>query len=77
MRRQNPETGWGLRFFLWLYWLFSGYGERYRRPLLWAALCTVYHRVHVVGDAPQRWQLKSHVDIPLDKPMGLASSCLL
>jgi uncharacterized protein YjbI with pentapeptide repeats len=38
MRRQNPETPRGLRFFLTLYWLFSGYGERYLRPLLWAGL---------------------------------------
>jgi uncharacterized protein YjbI with pentapeptide repeats len=38
IRRQNPETATGLRFFLWLYWLFSGYGERYLRPLLWTGL---------------------------------------
>jgi uncharacterized protein YjbI with pentapeptide repeats len=38
MRRQNPDTALGLRFFLMLYWLFSGYGERYLRPLLWAGL---------------------------------------
>jgi uncharacterized protein YjbI with pentapeptide repeats len=44
IRRKNPDTTWGLRFFLTLYWLFSGYGEwlfsgygeRYLRPLLWA-----------------------------------------
>jgi hypothetical protein len=41
MRRQNPETTLGLRFFLTLYWLFSGYGERYLRPLLWAGLLFV------------------------------------
>jgi uncharacterized protein YjbI with pentapeptide repeats len=41
MRRQNPNTAWGLRFFLTLYWLFSGYGERYLRPLLWAGLLCV------------------------------------
>jgi hypothetical protein len=41
MRRQNPETALGLRFFLWPYWMFSGYGERYRRPLLWAGLLFV------------------------------------
>ena len=45
MRRQNPETARGLRFFLMLYWLVSGYGERYLRPLLWAGLlfvgCTI------------------------------------
>jgi hypothetical protein len=38
MRRKNPHTVRGLRFFLTLYWLFSGYGERYLRPLLWAGL---------------------------------------
>jgi uncharacterized protein YjbI with pentapeptide repeats len=38
MRRQNPDTTWGLRLFLTLYWLFSGYGERYLRPLLWAGV---------------------------------------
>jgi uncharacterized protein YjbI with pentapeptide repeats len=41
MRRQNPDTAWGLRLFLTLYWLFSGYGERYLRPLLWAGLLFV------------------------------------
>jgi hypothetical protein len=41
MRRQNPDTPRGLRFFLTLYWLFSGYGERYLRPLLWAGLLFV------------------------------------
>jgi uncharacterized protein YjbI with pentapeptide repeats len=38
MRRQSPDTARGLRFFLTLYWLFSGYGERYLRPLFWAGL---------------------------------------
>jgi uncharacterized protein YjbI with pentapeptide repeats len=41
MRRQNPETPSGLRFFLTLYWLFSGYGERYSRPILWAGFLFV------------------------------------
>jgi hypothetical protein len=41
MRRQNPDTAGGLRFFLRLYWLFSGYGERYLRPLFWAGLLFV------------------------------------
>jgi uncharacterized protein YjbI with pentapeptide repeats len=50
MRRQNPETPSGLRFFLTLYWLFSGYGERYRRRLIWAGLLFVLS--HVVGSAP-------------------------
>jgi len=35
MRRKNPETPWGLWFALSLYWLVSGYGERWVRPLLW------------------------------------------
>lgn len=38
MRRQNPETAWGLRVFLWLYRRVSGYGERYLPPLFWAGL---------------------------------------
>ena len=37
MRRRNPETSWGLRLLLCLYWAVSGYGERYLRPLIWAA----------------------------------------
>jgi uncharacterized protein YjbI with pentapeptide repeats len=41
MRRQNPDTARGLRLFLMLYWLFSGYGERYLRPLIWAGLLFV------------------------------------
>jgi uncharacterized protein YjbI with pentapeptide repeats len=41
IRRQNPDTAWGLRFFLTLYWLFSGYGERYFKPLVWAGLLFV------------------------------------
>jgi hypothetical protein len=41
MRRKNPGTAGGLRFFLTLYWLFSGYGERYLPPLLWAGLLFV------------------------------------
>jgi len=38
MRRRNPETPFILRFLLTFYWLFSGYGERYLRPLIWAGL---------------------------------------
>ena len=41
MRRKNPDTALGLRLFLTLYWLFSGYGERYLRPLLWAGVLFV------------------------------------
>lgn len=36
MRRLNPNTRRSLRFFLTLYWLVSGYGERFLRPLMWA-----------------------------------------
>jgi len=35
MRRKKPETPWGLRLLLVFYWLFSGYGERMLRPILW------------------------------------------
>jgi hypothetical protein len=38
MRRRNPETARGLRFFLWLYRWFGGYGEHYLPPLVWAGL---------------------------------------
>jgi hypothetical protein len=41
MRRQNPDTAWGLWLFLTLYRWFSGYGERYLPPLLWAGLLFV------------------------------------
>jgi hypothetical protein len=37
MRRKNPELSWGLWLLLTLYWLVSGYGERFLQPLLWAA----------------------------------------
>ena len=37
MRRRNPETSWGLRCWLTLYLLVSGYGERWLPPLLYAA----------------------------------------
>jgi len=36
MQRRNPATPRSLKVFLWLYWLVSGYGERFLRPLLWA-----------------------------------------
>jgi uncharacterized protein YjbI with pentapeptide repeats len=35
MRRKNPKTRPGLRFLLTLYWLISGYGERWGLPLIW------------------------------------------
>ena len=35
MRRKNPNTDLIHRFFLTLYWILSGYGERYLRPLFW------------------------------------------
>jgi uncharacterized protein YjbI with pentapeptide repeats len=35
MRRKNPNTNLILRFFLFLYWVLSGYGERYLRPIFW------------------------------------------
>jgi hypothetical protein len=42
MQRRNPTTPRSLKVFLWLYWLVSGYGERFLRPLLCAlALLTV------------------------------------
>jgi len=41
MRRCNPTTSLGLRFWLTLYWLISGYGERYVRPLVWSFILIV------------------------------------
>jgi uncharacterized protein YjbI with pentapeptide repeats len=38
MRKKNPETPPGQRILLSLYWLISGYGERYDRPLICGAL---------------------------------------
>ena len=37
MRRRNPDTSRGLWCWLTMYLLVSGYGERWVRPLLWAA----------------------------------------
>jgi uncharacterized protein YjbI with pentapeptide repeats len=37
MQRQNPATSFSLWLFLSLYRMVSGYGERFLRPLLWAA----------------------------------------
>ena len=36
MRRKNPDTGFGLRFWFTLDRLVSGYGERWLRPLICA-----------------------------------------
>lgn len=48
MRRKNPDTPRGLRFLLTMYWLVSGYGERWIRPLIWAAgllvVCAVLYQ---------------------------------
>lgn len=39
MQRLNPSTRWGLRWLLLFpYWLVSGYGEAFLRPIMWA-LC--------------------------------------
>ena len=42
MRRKNPDTGPMLRFFLSVYWLISGYGERYLLPVFCAAVLLVF-----------------------------------
>ncbi len=60
MRRQNPETSRGLRFWLKVYRCVSGYGERYWPPLLWAGVllvvstvCYVYcHLLHTKAVGP-------------------------
>jgi hypothetical protein len=41
VRRKSSETGVLLKLFLKVYWLLSGYGERYLRPLIWAAILLV------------------------------------
>lgn len=41
MRRLNPQTSWGVRLWLTLYWLASGYGERWLRPLICSGLLLV------------------------------------
>jgi uncharacterized protein YjbI with pentapeptide repeats len=41
VRRKSSETGFLLKLFLGIYWLLSGYGERYLRPLIWAAILLI------------------------------------
>jgi uncharacterized protein YjbI with pentapeptide repeats len=41
MQRQNPDTEPSLRRLLWLYGLISAYGERWLRPLMWAAVLLI------------------------------------
>ncbi len=52
-RRLNPETPRWTRWLLFLYRVFSGYGERYLLPLRWATglflLGTWVHYVHVIS----------------------------
>ena len=36
--QDNRKNRWGLWFFLTLYWLVSGYGERYLKPLVLAVV---------------------------------------
>lgn len=38
MRRKNPETSYGLKLLLYVYWLVSGYGERVLLPFVWAVV---------------------------------------
>jgi uncharacterized protein YjbI with pentapeptide repeats len=55
MRRKNPETGYGLKLLLYMYWLVSGYGEKALRPLVCAAglllICTFAY--FTVGVCPK------------------------
>jgi len=57
MRRKNPETTWGLRSWLTLYWLVSGYGERWVRPLMCAGVLLVASTFCFL-----RWGLLRHKD---------------
>jgi uncharacterized protein YjbI with pentapeptide repeats len=49
MQRRNPATPWGLKVFLWFYWLVSGYGERFLRPLLCALVLLIVATVAYLG----------------------------
>ncbi|MEW6349055.1 MAG: pentapeptide repeat-containing protein [Thermodesulfobacteriota bacterium] len=53
MRRLNPDTPRGIRWLLLLYRIFSGYGEKYLRPLCWAlgllVVGTLIHYVYVLS----------------------------
>jgi uncharacterized protein YjbI with pentapeptide repeats len=57
IQRRNPATPLSLKVFLWLYWLVSGYGERFLRPLLWAvgfwALATVGYLLSSLSPAKE------------------------
>lgn len=58
MRRKNKKGAHlGLRFLLTLYWLVSGYGERWIRPLIWAAgllvVCAVLYLFLPAGLHPK------------------------
>lgn len=56
MRRKNPETSWSLWLLLVFYWLFSGYGERVLRPILWTlglfVVCAVAYESLTLGKSP-------------------------
>ena len=55
MQRRNPATPRSLKVLLWLYWLVSGYGERFLRPLLCAIVLLIGASVGYVwwGLAPK------------------------
>ena len=63
MQRRNPATPRSLKFFLWLYWGVSGYGERFLRPLGWALVLLIMATVAYLwlglvpkgGGAPLQW----------------------
>ncbi|MHC4309768.1 MAG: pentapeptide repeat-containing protein [Planctomycetota bacterium] len=62
-RRKNPQTGPMLRLFLYVYWLISGYGERYFLPVFCAAvlliLCTLgYLALGIAPDGKAKLVLK-------------------
>jgi uncharacterized protein YjbI with pentapeptide repeats len=63
MRRKNPDTNLILKFFLTLYWILSGYGERYLRPIFWTLifliLCTAgYINFGIAPDGLKNHSLK-------------------
>jgi len=49
MRRSNPATPLGLRFWLTLYRFAGGYGERYLPPLIWSAVLLVLSAIGYIA----------------------------
>lgn len=61
MRRRNPKTSWGLWFWLTVYRLIGGYGERWVRSLVFAAIlwiiCTVTYLLSGLSNKDEGYRL--------------------